>query len=96
MVMVVALGREEEDTKLAPVETAALARENLGASDVLGGVGTDPPVDVGKAVEAADGRQPPVDGRRASPRSSLAARHSSMCGRLASRTASPTPVHHSK
>ena len=65
MVMVVALGREEEDTKLAPVETAALARENLGASDVLGGVGTDPPVDVGKAVEAADGRQPPVDGRRA-------------------------------
>jgi len=58
MVVVVALRREQEGAELAPVESAAFARVDLGASDVLGRVGADPPVDMGEAVEAADCGQP--------------------------------------
>ena len=58
-----ALGCEEEPTELASGETTPFARVHLGPAGVLGGVRWDPAVDVGKAVEAADGRQPPVDGR---------------------------------
>jgi len=63
VVGVVALGREEEPTELAPVETTSLARVHLGAAGVLRRVRWDPAVDVGEAVEAADGREPPVDRR---------------------------------
>ncbi len=56
MVRVVALGREEERAELPAVKTPAFARVDLGPTNVLRGVGADPPVDVGEAVEAADGR----------------------------------------
>ena len=62
MVVVVALGREQEGSELAPVESAAFARVDLGTPDVLGRVGTNPPVDMGEAVEPADRGQAPVDG----------------------------------
>ena len=64
MVVVVALGREQEGAELASVESAAFTRVDLRSADVLSRVGTDPPVDMGEAVEPADRRQSPVDGRR--------------------------------
>jgi hypothetical protein len=67
MVVVVALGGEEEGAQLGAVETPARARVHLGATDVLGRIGTDPPVDMREAVEAADGGESPVDGRGGQP-----------------------------
>ena len=49
-----ALSGEEKRTQLPTVETATLGRVDLRPSDVLGGVGVHPTVDVGKAVEATD------------------------------------------
>ena len=63
MVGVVALGREEERAELAPVEPTPFARVDLGPAGVLRWVRGDPAVDVGEAIEAADGGQAPVDGR---------------------------------
>jgi hypothetical protein len=57
------LGREQEPPQLGPVEAAGVAGMDLGSANVLGRVGGDPAVDVGEAVVAAHGRQPPVDGR---------------------------------
>ena len=62
--------------KLTPEQLRALAGEirqelitklavnggHLGASHVLGRVGSDASVDVSEAVVAADGGQPPIDG----------------------------------
>ena len=63
VVGVVALGREEEPAELAPVEATPFARVDLGPAGVLRWVRWDPAVDVGEAIEPADGRQPPIDGR---------------------------------
>ena len=63
VVGVVALGGEEEPAELAPIEATPFARVDLGPAGVLRRVRWDPTVDVGKTIEAADGRQPPVDGR---------------------------------
>ena len=60
---VVAFGREEEPAKLGPVEPTPFARVDLGPARVLRWVRGDPTVDVGEAIEAADGGQAPVDGR---------------------------------
>ena len=56
------LGREQERAQLAPIEAAGLGRMDLGTADVLRRVGPDASVDVGEAIEAADRREPPVDG----------------------------------
>ncbi len=58
------LGGEQKRTQLRAVETAGVGGVDLGPADVLGGVGGDPAVDVGEAVEAADRGQPSVDGGR--------------------------------
>jgi len=55
------LGREQEPPEVGPVEATGVVGVDLGTTDVLGRVGADPAVDVGEAVEAAHGRQPPVD-----------------------------------
>jgi hypothetical protein len=52
---------EQKRTQLAAVHAVALARCNLGPSDVLGRVRGDAAVDVGEAVEPAHRGQPPVD-----------------------------------
>ena len=49
--------------ELPSVEAAAFARVDLGPAGVLRWVRGDPAVDVGEAVEAADGREPAIDGR---------------------------------
>ena len=64
MIPVESLGGEEERAELPAVQSPPLGRVHLGAPDVLGRVGVHPSVDVGESVEAADGRQPSVDGRR--------------------------------
>ncbi|HYO29613.1 MAG TPA: hypothetical protein VER37_03450, partial [Thermomicrobiales bacterium] len=64
MGMVDPLGGEEERPELGAVEASGVVRVDLGSADVLRRVGGDPTVDVGEAVVAADGGQPPVDGRR--------------------------------
>jgi hypothetical protein len=56
VVGVEALGREEEPTELAAVETTSFARVHLGAAGVLRWVRRNPSVDVGKAVEPTDRR----------------------------------------
>jgi hypothetical protein len=63
VVGVVTLSREEEPTELAPVETTSFARVDPGPAGILRRVRGDSAVDVGEAVEPADGGQPPVDGR---------------------------------
>ena len=90
----VALGREEEPTELSSVEATSFARVDLGTAGVLRRIRWNPAVDVGEAVEPADGRQPPVDRRGGQSRSSLALRQSSICARVASSTSRPTEVPH--
>jgi hypothetical protein len=63
MVGVVALGREEESAELASVEPTPFARVDLGPAGILRWVRWDPAVDVGETIEAADGREPAIDGR---------------------------------
>jgi hypothetical protein len=67
MVAVIALGREEEGAQFTPVQSSAFARVNLGAPYVLSRVSGDPPVDVGKSIEPADGGQSAVDRRGRQP-----------------------------
>jgi len=64
MILVEALGRAEKGSQLPAVQSLPLGRVDLGAPDVLGRVGDDPSVDVGESVEAADGGEASVDGRR--------------------------------
>jgi hypothetical protein len=64
MVVVIALGGEEERAELGPVQAATLIEVDLGPTDILGRVSADPAADVGEAVEATDSREAPVDGRR--------------------------------
>ena len=63
MIAVAALGGEEERGELPPMEPPTRGGVDLGATDVFGRVGADPPVDVGGAAEATYGRQAMVDGR---------------------------------
>jgi hypothetical protein len=64
VVVVIALGGEEESTEFAAVQAATLGRVNLGSTDVLSRVCGEAAVDMSKAVETADRREAPVDGRR--------------------------------
>jgi hypothetical protein len=81
--VVVVLGGEQEHAELGAVESSCVGWVDLRAADVLGWVRSDPAVDVGEAVEAAhrERRRSIVDA--ASWRSSIQARNSSMCGRVA-------------
>jgi hypothetical protein len=56
------LGREQELPELGAVESAGVAGVDLGSANVLSRVRGDTAVDVGEAVEAADRREPAVDG----------------------------------
>ena len=94
VVGVVALGREEESTELAPVETTSFARVDLGPAGVLRGVRWDPAVNVAEAIEPADRRRPPVDGRGGqSPLLHGAAPQLDVCP-CGSSTSRRTSVHH--
>jgi hypothetical protein len=53
VVVVVALGCEEEPPQLRAVQAPSVGRANLRAADVLGRVRGNPTVDVSEAVEAA-------------------------------------------
>ncbi len=67
----------------------------MGRRHVLGWVGADPPVDVREPVEATHRGQALIDlRRRQSPL--LEGTHVPICGRLAARTSSPTPMAHWK
>ena len=66
------LGREQKRPQLSPVEAAGVVGVDLGPAHVLRRVGDDPAVDVGEAVEAADGGQPPVNSGGGKPRPSMA------------------------
>lgn len=74
MALVEALGREEERAQLPAIQASPLRWVDLGSSNVLCGVGVYPAVDVSKAVEAADGGQPSVDGGRRKTFCSIAVR----------------------
>ena len=50
VVVVVALGREEEDSQLRPLQTTGVGGMDRRSADVLGWVGRDPPVNVGETV----------------------------------------------
>jgi len=63
LVGVVALGREEESAELASVEPTPLARVDLGPAGVLRWVRGDPAVNVGEAIEPADGGRSAIDSR---------------------------------
>jgi hypothetical protein len=64
MILVAALGCEEKGSQLPAIQSSPLGRVDLRAPDILGRVGGDPSVNVGEPVEAADGGEAPVDGRR--------------------------------
>ena len=57
------LGFEQKGPELGTVEATGVVGMDLGSANVLGRVGGDTAVDVGEAVEAADRRQPAIDGR---------------------------------
>jgi hypothetical protein len=65
-------GGKQEGPELGAIKAAGVIGVDLGAADVLRGVRGDPAIDVGEAVEAGDGGQPSVDGRRCRPRPSMA------------------------
>lgn len=56
------LSREQELPELGAVESAGVAGVDLGSANVLSRVRGDTTVDVAEAVEAADRREPAVDG----------------------------------
>jgi hypothetical protein len=64
VVVVMALGGEEEPAEFGAIQAATLGGMNLGPTDVLRRVRRDAAVDVCEAVEPADRREAPVDGRR--------------------------------
>jgi hypothetical protein len=67
VVAVVLLGGEQEHAELGAVESSPGRGVNLWPTDVLRGVGSDSSIDVGEAIEAADGREATVDRRRREP-----------------------------
>jgi hypothetical protein len=64
VLMIDPLCGKEKTTELVAIETPTFARMDLRSPDVLSWVGADPAVDVSEAVEAADGREASIDGRR--------------------------------
>jgi len=90
------LGGEQKRPQLRAVETAGVGGVDLRPADVLGGVGGDPAIDVGEAVEAADGGQAPVDGGRRKAATLHGAYVELELGRLADRTTSPASAAHWK
>ncbi len=71
---VVPLSGEQEGAELGAVHPVPLGLGDLGAADVLGGVGGDATVDVGEPVVATHRGQPPID--RRGRQASLLHRHS--------------------
>ncbi len=58
------VGGEEEGPALGAVEASGVVGVHLGTADVLGRVGGNAAIDVGEAVETADGGETAVDGAR--------------------------------
>ena len=71
---VVPLSGEQEGAELGAVHPVPLGLGDLGAANVLGGVGGDATVDVGEPVVATHRGQPPID--RRGRQASLLHRHS--------------------
>lgn len=67
VVAVVLLRGKQEDAEFGAVEASCVGGMNLGSTHILRRVGSDSAVDVGVAVETADGRQAPVDRRCRQP-----------------------------
>ncbi len=87
---------EEEPSELGAIDAPALGAVDGRATDVLGGIGGDPPVDVGGPIGAAQRGEAPVDRRCGQPPASSAERNSPMWGLVAQRTSSPRSAAHWK